>query len=72
MLLFLPATNKAFCLDPNSKQINLSDLTLKNFNKKNKKKRTSWISMADVLEHEVLVCDNGTGFVKCGFAGEVR
>ena len=28
--------------------------------------------MADVLEHEVLVCDNGTGFVKCGFAGEVR
>ena len=71
MLLFLPATNKAFCLDPISKQINLSDLTLKNFNKKTKK-RTSWISMADVLEHEVLVCDNGTGFVKCGFAGEVR
>tara|TARA_B100000795_G_C22722650_1_gene408141 strand:+ start:477 stop:692 length:216 start_codon:yes stop_codon:yes gene_type:complete len=71
VLLFLPATNKAFCLDPNSKQINLSDLTLKNFNKKTKK-RTSWISMADVLEHEVLVCDNGTGFVKCGFAGEVR
>ena len=71
MLLFLPATNKSFCLDPNSKQINLSDLTLKNFNKKTKK-RTSWISMADVLEHEVLVCDNGTGFVKCGFAGEVR
>ena len=27
--------------------------------------------MAEV-EHEVLVCDNGTGFVKCGFAGEVR
>ena len=21
--------------------------------------------------HEVVVCDNGTGFVKCGFAGEV-
>ena len=28
--------------------------------------------MAAEIEHEVLVCDNGTGFVKCGFAGEVR
>ena len=30
-----------------------------------------WI-MAEQIEHEVLVCDNGTGFVKCGFAGEVK
>jgi hypothetical protein len=28
--------------------------------------------MAEQVEHEVLVCDNGTGFVKCGFAGEVQ
>ena len=28
--------------------------------------------MAEQIEHEVLVCDNGTGFVKCGFAGEVK
>ncbi len=28
-----------------------------------------WSKMTDAQGNKVIVCDNGTGFVKCGFAG---